>query len=185
MSESRLDCGVQGHLTLSLSRRGDKRVMGQEQRSHHNDDPQAGTNAMGLVTSLDGLVNAVTKGTEEEVRPYGLSVVEYNLLKTCMERSEANATDLADVLPVDAPRVSRIVTGLVEKGLLIRRRLRNDRRIVMLRLSEQGQELTSMLRQRIDAYDARLREGIGDDEMRVFVSVTEKIVANYVGSKES
>ena len=61
---------------------------------------------------------------------------------------------------------------------MIRRRLRNDRRIVMLRLSEQGRELTSLLDRRLAAYDARLIENIGEEELITFRSVILKILAN-------
>ena len=185
MPAARLDCGGRACPILSLSGCGDKRVMDQEQQPQHSDDLQAGTNVKELSACLDALLNAFTKGIEDLVQPHGLSVVEYNLLRICMERTECNATDLAEVLPVDAPRISRLVNGLVEKGLITRRRLRDDRRIVMLRLSEQGQELASTLRLRINAYDTRLSEGIGEEEMRVFVSMAAKMLANHAGSKEA
>ena len=145
----------------------------------HDPETEGETPSVDLGACVTGLVNAVSKGMAEEVEPYGLSPIEFSLLKACRAAGECTATELAAVLPVDASRVSRLVTRLVDRGLLVRRRLRNDRRIVMLRLSGQGDELTALLNGRIRQYDSRLTEDIGEEEMSVFESVTLKILANY------
>ena len=59
-------------------------------------------------------------------------------------------------MPTDPSRISRMVTKLVDMGLLRRRRLRNDRRIVMLRLTPEGNELTSQLVEQAQLYYAAL-----------------------------
>ena len=137
------------------------------------------TRAPDLGTSVEGLVNALTRGVVREAGPHGLSPTEYNLLRICMEMGECTATDLARVLPIDASRISRIVSRLVDMELLVRRRLRSDRRIVMLQLSPEGKELTSALYGRIREYEAKLTDGISEEEMRTLESITAKILANH------
>ncbi|MDE0475590.1 MAG: winged helix-turn-helix transcriptional regulator [Chloroflexi bacterium] len=141
--------------------------------NHRTDPPPAD-----LEECVAGLVNAVDKGMASEVAPYGLTPLEFSLLRHCLEE-ECTATHLARVLPVDGSRVSRLVTGLVDKGLVRRRRLRRDRRIVMLRLSEEGRELTTDIVEKMKIYDAILTEGIDEEEMRVFMSVSSRIIANH------
>ena len=132
-----------------------------------------------LGACVTSLASVIVKGMAEVVEPHGLTPMEFSLLRACMSAGECTATELAAVLPVDASRISRLVTRLVDRDLLIRRRLRDDRRIVMLRLSDQGTELTNLLDGRIREYDARLTENIGMEEMSVFESVTLKILANH------
>ena len=126
-----------------------------------------------------GLVNAITKGTADETTPYNLTPLEFTLLRICMEKEECTATELAADLPVDASRISRLVTRLFDDGLLLRRRLREDRRVVMLRLSDEGSELVSTIHQRIQAYNARLIENISREEMSAFAAVASRILANH------
>ena len=132
-----------------------------------------------LDTYVDGLTNAVYKGMADEVEPHGLAPLEFNLLRACMRQEECTATQLAEILPVDASRISRVVTKLVDSGLLRRRRLRNDRRIVMLKLTEKGSELTEQIDRRVKMYDAKLTEGVTEEEMSGFVTTTFKILANF------
>lgn len=163
--------------TVSI-RVGGKEVMCPELRTNHSDETETDASPVDLAACVGDLINAYAKGSAQQMHLDDISPVEFSLLKACMERRESTATDLAEVLPVDASRISRIVTGLVKKGLLIRRRLRNDRRIVMLRLSEQGKELTSLLDRRLAAYNARLTENIGEEYLTTFQSVIRKILAN-------
>ena len=130
-------------------------------------------------TSVEGLVNALTRGVAREVEPYGLSPSEYNLLRFCMEMGDCTATDLAMVLPIDTSRISRIVARLVDMDLLVRRRLQSDRRIVMLQLSPEGRELTSKLYRRIREHEARLTNGISEEELSTLASITAKILDNH------
>ena len=144
-----------------------------------NDVQRADTSAIDLEALVMGLVNALTKGTADETTPYNLTPLEFTLLRICMEKEECTATELAVYLPVDASRISRMVTRLVDDGLMLRRRLREDRRVVMLSLSDQGNELASMIHQRIQAHNDKLTEGVSGEEMSAFASVASRILANH------
>ena len=132
-----------------------------------------------LGTCVASLMYVVDNGVADEVSPYDLTPAEFRLLRACMEKGECIATELAETLSIDPSRISRMVTKLVDMGLLRRRRLRRDRRIVMLKLTEKGNELTVQLRRVVQTHDAKLTEGISEKEMRVFRSVAFKILSNY------
>lgn len=134
-----------------------------------------------LLASMIALVGVAEKGIAKVTAPYGLTTLEFDCLGFCLDLDkETTATDLASYLPVDASRVSRIVTMLVDKGLLRRRRLRTDRRIVMLRLSNEGKELALQVRQSVNLFVASLVEGISRRDLQSFVSVASTIVANQI-----
>ena len=130
---------------------------------------------------MAGLANAVERGLAKELAPYHLTPMEFNLLRFCLieQGEEITATQLAQMLPVDASRVSRIVTAVVDRGLLVRRRLPEDRRVVMLHLSEEGRDLTLRALGSMDAFVARLLTGVSEDDVQVFVSVFAAMVANH------
>lgn len=148
--------------------------------SQDSPDRQAEGQPTDMRGSAADLLNALYKTTSEEAARYDLTVTQFNLLRACLEGGEeCTATELAQVLPMDTSRISRIVTILVDRGLLQRRRQTDDRRIVMLTLSEEGRELTSRVIRNLNLYDSMLTEGIDDNEMRVFVSVASRVVSNY------
>ena len=128
---------------------------------------------------VTGLVNAAYRGMAEQMASDDLNPLEFALLRAFLGREEWTTTQLAQVLPVKAPRISRVVSKMVDRGLMRRQRPRNDRRIVFLTLTDEGRALTLELHRRVQAYDARLSEGVSEEEMAVFVSVASKVVANY------
>ena len=150
-----------------------------DRHSHDDPDARADDPRSDLEECLAGLVNAVDKGMIRELAPYGLIPVEFSLLRYCQEQDQCTATQLAQVLPVDGSRVSRIVTGLVDRGLLRRRRLRSDRRVVMLSLSDDGRELLSQVVETMKRYDEMLTAGVSDEEIRVFIDVSCRIIDNH------
>ena len=155
-----------------------------QQNARHSHDRRGDRPSLDLGTYVGGLGNAVYKGIAAEVAPYDLSPLDVQLMMICREMRECTATRLAQLLPVDASRVSRLVTGLADKGLLRRRRLRSDRRIVMLRLTPAGEQMTADVSERMQVYYARLTEGFSEHEMRAFSNIAQGIVSNYEAMEE-
>ena len=132
----------------------------------------------GLGEYVAGQVNAVARSMEELAASDVLIPLDFALLKLFLEREEWTTTQLAEALPVNVSRVSRVVTKMVGMGLM-RRRRRTDRRVVMLALTEEGKALTLDLHRSVQAYDARLSEGVSEEDLAVFASVLSKVMANY------
>ena len=128
---------------------------------------------------VSGLVRALDQGISEQVSGDNLSALDYRLLYACLQRGECTATQLAEVLPTDPSRISRIVNTLVEMGLLARRRPPEDRRLVILTLTESGTELISRLGQTVQDYYQRLLQDISQEDMRVFAATCIKLAENY------
>ncbi len=131
-----------------------------------------------LGACVAGLVNVVAKGMAELVAPHNLQPLEFALLRLFLRKERWTTTELAQVLPVTTSRISRVVTKLVEMGLLRRRRQRNDRRLVWISLTAEGKALTTELHQQVQAYDASLAKGLSPEEMATFSSLVSRILAN-------
>ena len=132
-----------------------------------------------LGTCVTGLVNAVARGMAQIVAAHGLTHIDFALLRLFLGAEEWTTTQLAKVLPLAPSGISRSVGKLVDRGLIRRRRLLSDRRVVILTLTEEGLKLTQDLHTRVQAFDARLCEGVSEADMAAFVSVTSRVVANY------
>ena len=138
-----------------------------------------------LGSCVAGLVNTLAKGTEELMATRGLIPMEFALLRLFLARKEWTTTQLAQELPVNTSRISRVVTKLVDMSLMRRRRPRNDRRVVFLTLTDEGKALTLDLQRRVHAYEAVISEGVSEEEMAVFASVTSRVMVNYAARRRS
>ena len=150
--------------------------MHHQSEGHYARGPERPLHSLGQYATA--FVNAVAKGVEYEVAPYNLTIVEFALIRLFLTDEEWTTTQLSRILPVDGPAISRQVNKLTEMGLLYRRRTRNDRRIVLLRLTEKGKALGLKLHQRVHAYEESLREGIAEEELDSLRSAIIKILDN-------
>ena len=132
-----------------------------------------------LGSCVAGLTNTLARGTAGLMTGYDLVPMEFAILRLFLARDEWTTTELAQELPVNAPRISHIVTKFVNMGLMHRRRLSDDRRVVRLTLTDKGKELARDIHGRVQAYIERLSEGVSEEEMAAFISTTSKVMANY------
>ena len=132
-----------------------------------------------LGTCVTGLVNAVARGMAQIVSAHGLTHIDFALLRLFLGFEEWTTTQIAQELPLAPSTISTTVTKLVNRGLIQRRRLLSDRRVVILTLTQEGMTLTQDLHRRVLAYEAELCRSVSDEEMGVFTSVTSTIMANY------
>ena len=137
------------------------------------------TPASDLGTCVTGLVNAVARGMAQIVASRGLTHIDFALLRLFLGVEEWTTTQLAQALPLAPSSISRSMTKLVDMGLVQRRRLLSDRRVVILTLTEEGMALAQDLHKRVQAYDASLCEGVSEGEMAAFVAVSGMVMTNH------
>ena len=132
-----------------------------------------------LGSCVSELANILAKGAAELVAPHGLLLIEYAILRLFLRKEKWTVTQLGKFLPVKTPHISRVVSNLVNKGLVRRRRQRSDRRVVFLTLTANGKALTRELYRSIQAHESRLSQDVSEAEMTAFASVTSKVIASY------
>ena len=146
------------------------------------DDP-LGWRPADLGSCVAGLVNALAQGTVGLMAPHGLIPMEFALLRLFFVKEEWTTTELAQALPVKAPRISRVVSKLVDMGLVSRRRPSSDRRVVFLTLTDEGRTLTLDVQRTVHDYEAVISQGVSEAEMAVFAAVTARIMGNYAARR--
>ena len=79
---------------------------------------------------------------------------------------------------MDNPAISRVVGKLFDKAILKRRRPREDRRIVLLKLTKGGVALGLTLHDKLHSYEEKLAEGVPKEEIEALRSTIKKIIHN-------
>ncbi len=97
--------------------------------------------------------------------PHGLGTVpQYRILAYLHHHGQDTMGGLAERHSVTMPTMTKIVAGLVDKGLVQREADPRDRRVVRLRLTETGDSLFMDLRARMEARLASLMAAMDDEE---------------------
>jgi len=94
------------------------------------------------------------------------------------KRKEITMTELVEYINVPMSTATGIVDRLVRKGYIARERSETDRRIVVLRLTDEGLRLIQNLKKLIYKYLDMILTDLTDEEKQFLARIALKIVHN-------
>ncbi len=117
----------------------------------------------------------------EDIVPSVTSTHLYMLI-FIREHGECMVTDIANYLGVTLGAVTSIVDKLCDFGLVIRERSETDRRLVIIKLSEEGKELLEKIdMKRRQIFDFCFKD-IDQTEITIFNSIMERIIEKLLNA---
>ncbi len=108
-------------------------------------------------------------------REFDVSIPQWRILATLAEGGELQAREIGARTSMDKVRVSRAVSGLVERGLLQRRRCERDSRSSQLSLTAAGARLYRRIAPRALEWEQRLVAELDAGERRALFHVLGKL----------
>ncbi|MBV8502754.1 MAG: MarR family transcriptional regulator [Paucibacter sp.] len=107
------------------------------------------------------------------------------LLKLSLCGKPSPVATLVSELEIDAGAVTRLIDRLEAKGLVRRERSSEDRRVVLIHLTEEGERLASGLTAVLaDVFNAHLK-GFSREEWQLLLQLLRRFVANGEALRES
>ena len=104
---------------------------------------------------------------------------QYTVLAAAAGRDGLSQQDIIDATGIDRSTVSQVVQLLIRKGLLKRRRSRQDARTYAVSLTEEGRRLLTATQPIIARVEEALVEALPEARAKTFVSNLRAIVAAY------
>ncbi len=98
-------------------------------------------------------------------RSSDLSVPQFRSLKFTKNNEGTSLSEMACHIGLTLPSMSKLVDGLVDRGLLQREGHAEDRRRICLKITPKGQELLEIANQRTHAYLAAQLSGLSEKEL--------------------
>ena len=126
---------------------------------------------------MQNLVQVLIEGLKEHLSPHGVDAVEYTVLRVCGAMGTTSIRDLREIVPIDPPHMSRTTNRLEDMGLLKKVRLRDDRRLVSLTMTEAGASLMPELAECVNGYYALLVTDISIQELGSCIAVMERMIS--------
>ncbi|MCY3801715.1 MAG: MarR family transcriptional regulator [Chloroflexi bacterium] len=130
-----------------------------------------------LQGDLGNLVQVLVEGLTRRLSAYHVDAVGYTILHVCQGVGPISIRDLRRLVPIDPGLISRATTLLEDKGLLEKRRPRDDRRLVRLIVTEHGAALMPELTERVHEFYAVLLKGISQRQLVGCNTVMEQMIA--------
>lgn len=92
----------------------------------------------------------VTQAAKQRLAPYGVTPVQYALLKVLWEKDNQSGAELSDRLLLDSATMTGLLDRLEHAGLIERRAHATDRRVNRVVLTARGRDLQEPLDREMD-----------------------------------
>lgn len=131
--------------------------------------------ALNIVRTADVLMLVLA----DVLKPYLLSATQYNVLRILRGAGEQGASckDIGSRLVARDPDITRMMDRLEQRGLVIRDRAKEDRRMVTHRLTKAGLELVNELDRPIEALHRQNMRHMKGEKLRELVELLEELRA--------
>jgi DNA-binding MarR family transcriptional regulator len=106
---------------------------------------------------------------------FGLSIPAWRVVATLGQYDVRTARDIAAHGVMHKSTVSRAVSALEQRGLIVRRPNQDDRREELLALTAQGREIYDALAPQALAFEDRLVAVLTDEEQETLVALIDKL----------
>jgi len=111
----------------------------------------------------------VLRNIEISNSPFGAGNAKVNL----------KAADLSELMDLSRPSITRILNGLEQRGLILRSIDKNDRRSVVIELTEKGSEALRNANKAILNVAGKLVESLGDSDTEKLIELMDKLTGIY------
>lgn len=135
----------------------------------------------GLASALRVSVMRLARRLRNEREDASLTLNQISAMGALARLGPITLGELAAAERIQPPSMTRIVSALEERGLAAREPDANDRRLVIVRLTDEGKAMLAADRRRRDAWlNQRLRELTPDEReaLRRAVPVLEKLASS-------
>ncbi|NUR83469.1 MAG: winged helix-turn-helix transcriptional regulator [Nonomuraea sp.] len=120
----------------------------------------------------------VSRAFDEALAAAGGSTPVWQVLVTVKSRKRGNQRQLAEVIGIQGATLTHHLNAMEKAGLVVRARDPDNRRVHVVELTEEGERLFHRLREVVWAFDTRLREGLGEEELAAFERVLARLEEN-------
>ena len=117
--------------------------------------------------------STLTDDLEDLLRPYGISATQYNVLRILRGSGVEGLcrNELRDRMLTRMPDMTRLLDRMEEAGWVTRAREREDRRMVLTRISVAGQELLTELDGPVNELHRKQLNRLTDEQLRSLIEL--------------
>lgn len=139
-------------------------------------------NSIGYLTRIN--FRAFSKSLEKLTRVHGVSSGQWRFLRVLWDEDGISQRELAERTGTTEATTVRSVNGLLKSGLIIRKRVKDDRRKMRITLSAKGKRLRNTLLPMVIDVNERALDGISKKDVEVARRVLLRTYMNLTSDPE-
>ncbi len=120
---------------------------------------------------------AGTRYWQEKVSKHGVTAVQAMVLSFLSDQDEISSGNLGNRVQLDSATLTGIIDRLDKAGLVERRNHPNDRRAILICLTDQGKKIGNKIRKLIKNANRAFLSNLTDEEEIIFRALLRKVLA--------
>lgn len=132
----------------------------------------------GLGASLRLAHHLYGKILQKQLSHTDLSMAQYIHLRSLREEGGLSQTELSALLGIEKASSTRVLDELEQRNLIVRERSREDRRVVVVTLSEEGLEAIDQAMTAARNAAQHASRGFEEDELHQLFAAMDKLIRN-------
>jgi DNA-binding MarR family transcriptional regulator len=126
-----------------------------------------------IVRTSECLVSSVNR----ILNPHGLTFTQYNVLRILLKAGAAGLTcsEVGSLMMTRDADVTRLLSRLEKKGLAIRNKDAEDRRVIRTKLSPDGLDLLKELERSVSRWEEESLVEFGEDQLKSLIILLELV----------
>lgn len=121
---------------------------------------------------------AVSRAFDDSLVEAGGSLPVWLILLSLKTREHANQRQLAEAVGIEGATLTHHLTSMERRGLIRRERDPENRRVQVVRLTDEGERMFGQLAGAATAHDKRLRKGMTSEEVSQLSGLLSRLAAN-------
>lgn len=111
------------------------------------------------------------------INHFGLTEQQWRILRTLSEREQLEPREICEICHILSPSLAGVLARMDDLGVVIRTRMAEDQRRVLVRLSPKGEAIVAQLAPLIQEQYVLLENALGKDLIQEVYGVVDKLLS--------
>ncbi len=120
----------------------------------------------------------------EQGKSYVVTPPQWGVMAVLHESDGMTVGTISQRRAVDAPTITGIIKRLEQNGLIERLNDREDRRVVKVYLTTEGENILRVLNPAVEAFNHSMLQGLSEAERKTFLENLQRIIVNLTDVAE-
>lgn len=126
-------------------------------------------------TALWNTSMKIGEKVKKELEEFGVTETQFSMLDLLSKKESHKVTDLAEKMGVKPSAVTTMIDRLTNNGLVSRRHSENDRRAVLVSITEEGREVIRKFEGKCRSVLKRYLSHLEPNELEALATIYEKL----------
>ncbi|MFC2947459.1 MarR family winged helix-turn-helix transcriptional regulator [Virgibacillus sediminis] len=117
----------------------------------------------------------VMERVKEDIKNYGMKTSDFAILEALYHKGELTVKQISEAVLINTGSITYVIDKLEAKGLLKRRPCTEDRRVVYIHITDQGNQLMDEIFPKHQQVIEEIFSGVSNEEKETIVEALKKV----------